>query len=121
MTVEPQSCICPSENYTCRADFVFGMEWRRGIFTDVDPISFVIRSTSGALKIVRGGLQVHFSFVRTAMNLANITSHLFIINEQDVNGSIFTCEAYDHDMHDYVNVTLCSIGKRFTVLYNIIH
>ena len=118
VTVEPSSCICPNQSYTCRADSVIGMTWISDIFTE--PITYSI-VTSSEENIERNGVLVQFSDMRVGGDLADLTSQLFITDIYTVNGSTFTCDASTLQSKDSVMITACVIGKKthLSVLHDI--
>ena len=88
--MEPDSCICSTEYYTCRADLVTGMEIDSSGLTD--PFFYIV-GFSRRLNIVKEGLRVVFSEGRVNGSLSNLTAQLFIIDQQTWNGSNFSCRA----------------------------
>ena len=86
VTVEPQSCICPKESYTCRAYAVTGMSWSTEVITG--QISYIINSPFKE-NITRDDLQVYF------VEDDNILlSQLFIVALDRLSGKYFTCAAF---------------------------
>ena len=81
VTVEPHSCICPSQSYNCRADSILGMTWNSSMLAET-----VVYSTVTSI-IDRDGVLVQFSDVRVRRRVANLTSHLFITDIHMVNGT----------------------------------
>ena len=84
VTVEPHSCICPSQSYNCRADSILGMTWNSSMLAETVVYSTV---TSSEKIIDRDGVLVQFSDVRVRRRVANLTSHLFITDIHTVNGT----------------------------------
>ena len=111
VTVEPHSCICPSQNYTCQADLVVGMEWQSDVLSE--EIDYNKLSSSKNVEISRDGVRVYFTDITAGGNAFNITSYLFITDIQRVNESRFLCEAYTPAIgsRDNTSVTICVIGK----------
>ena len=108
VTVEPHSCICPSQSYICRADSVLGMGWTSDLLMETITYSTVTESEE---IIDRDGVRIHFSDERVGGGFANLTSHLFITDIYMVNGSTFTCVARTLQNKDNVTLTACVIGK----------
>ena len=73
VTVEPHSCICPSQNYTCQADFVIGMEWQSDVLSE--EIDYNTLSFSRDMEVSRDGVRVYFSDITAGGNM--ISHHTF--------------------------------------------
>ena len=118
VTVEPHSCICPSQSYTCRADSILGMTWNSSMLTETVVYSTVTPSE----KIIdRDGVLVQFSDVRVGQRAANFTSHLFITDIHTVNGSTFTCEASSLQSDGSDMITICVTGKIIILILYLYH
>ena len=73
VTVEPHSCICPSQNYTCQADLVIGMEWQSDVLSE--EIDYNTLSSSRDMEVSRDGVRVYFSDITAGGNM--ISHHTF--------------------------------------------
>ena len=97
VAVEPQSCICPRESYTCRA---YGMSWSTEVITD--QISYIISNEN----VTRDDLQVYF------VEEDNIlVSQLFIVALDRLSGNNFSCAAIYDGRSEITMVTACIIGE----------
>ena len=104
VTVEPHGCICPSQNYTCRASSVLRMDWWSDNFSDI------ISSLNGDA-FTGNGVEVRFSAVRIGFTLRHIASHFQITDIQAINGIELTCYATNYDGCGSNSVTVCVSGK----------
>ena len=109
VTVEPQSCICPRESYTCRAYAFTGMGWSTEVITE--QISYFINNPLKR-NVSRDGVQVFF------VEDDNILiSQLFIVALERLNGKNFTCAAFNDDGSETAMVTACIIGEVIKAVY----
>ena len=105
----PQGCICPKQNYTCRAYDATGMSWssekiRRIVYNKNDPLK--------ERNVTEGGVQVLFS-----EEGRNLSSQLFLTTLHDFNGENFTCSAFsDATNGSYTSVIACIIGETFVTV-----
>ena len=88
--MEPDSCICPTESYLCKAYHVERILFDNSDLSD--PFFYDIELTN-RLNVTKGGLTVYFSDMRLEDNLANLTAELFITDSGTWNESIFMCRA----------------------------
>ena len=102
--VEPQSCICPKESYTCRAYAVTGMSWSTEVITD--QISYFINNPFKE-NITRDDLQMFF-FVEDDNILV---LQLFIVALDRLSGKNFSCAAFSDDGSETATVIACIIGE----------
>ena len=103
--MKPDSCVCPNDSYTCRADLVSSIAIENSALSD--PFIYIV-DIAGRSQIMRGGLIVLFSEERVGNGLANLTAQLFIINIQTWNGSIFSCRASGGGTN---SIPVCVTGK----------
>ena len=100
--MQPDSCICPTESYWCRADLVTAIAIEKG------DLSFAYAAGFSNERQVTEGLRVSFSEVGEMNGLANITAQLFIIDQQRWNRTNFSCRATSGDPK---NISVCITGK----------
>ena len=99
--MEPRSCICPEQSYTCRAYDVTGMSWKSEALTERIPYNR--NDPSSTNNITREGIQVLFSEDGT-----NLSSQLFLA---PLSREIFTCTAFNDGGSGNASVTACIIGE----------
>ena len=109
-SLQPDSCICPSDNYTCQADGVIQMEWKSGALDrSSDPrIVFSIAAINNN-NDESGGFRAHFTEEPIGDTNSLITSTLLVTN-LSVNGSNLTCEAAARDITRDI-ITICIVGE----------
>ena len=105
VSVKPDSCICPNDSYTCRADLVTLIAIENSTLSD--PISYVV-DISVRPQVMRDGLRISFSEERVGNGLANLTAQLFIIDIQTWNRSILSCRTSGGGNK---NIPVCVTGK----------
>ena len=106
--MEPMNgCICPSQNYTCRANSATTMAWSIG---SDDPLTYNIFLRLRKHTLTGDGVVAHFSNTTAQNGSANITSHLLTIEPSRLNESSVHCEASFGEAQDRVTVTLCVAG-----------
>ena len=105
MIVTPQGCICPKQNYTCRAYDVTGMSWSR---EKTRRIEF---NKNDQFRVTNGGVQVLFS-----EDGRNLSSQLFFTSLYDYNGENFTCASFSDETNAYTSVIACIIGETFVTV-----
>ena len=106
--VTPQGCICPKQNYTCRAYDVTGMNWSS---EKTQGIVFTNNFPFDKKNITVGGVQVLFS-----EDGRNFSSQLFFTSLHDFNGENFTCAAFSDETNAYTSVIACIIGETFVTV-----
>ena len=118
VTVEPSDgCVCPGQNYTCRAGLVTGINWITAA-NPIDPVAYNISNPSQSSDISRNGIRYIFSEKKSGDGIANITSRLFITNIKR-NKTNVSCEAFlSTDDNDRINVTVCVVGENDGIFYN---
>ena len=121
VSLEPTSCICPSQNYICQADGVKRMQWESDLFLVSDPIDYSLLDSEERsktdLEIEQGGVvQVKFTRSIVVGGVANISSTLLITNLTALNGTNITCEvsAGVHKNDESTSI-ISVIGKRYYV------
>ena len=106
--VWPDRCVCPTESYTCRADFVRAIvidnsEWN----SDLSYIFGVSMRNQSTVD----GVKVTFSSEEVENGLANLTAQLSIIDIPTWNNSTFSCQTTGGAS---VNFSVCVTGKTET-------
>ena len=107
--MKPDSCICPNDSYTCRADLVSFIAIENSALSD--PFTYFV-DISVRPQVMRDGLRVSFSEERVGNGLANLTAHMFIIDIQTWNRSIFRSLASGGGNK---NIPVCVTGKIVSV------
>ena len=110
--MRPQSCICPSDGYTCQAYEVFQMKWLSHTFTesDVDDLLYSVLNSGSYLKKETAGFQANFTGQVISPGVANITSTL-VITDLNVNGTQLTCESRGLEMIRNETLEICIVGE----------
>ena len=111
VSVQPHSCVCPSQNYTCQADNVFIMQWTSESLTE--PIAHVANFATKS-EIQRDDIYVLFTETSSRVRgVVNLTSNLFITDLR-VNETNITCVATSNvGSTDNETITMCVTGKTF--------
>ena len=110
--MRPQSCICPSDGYTCYAAEVLQMKWLSDTFTesDVDDLLYSVVNSGSYLKKETTGFRANFTGQLISSYVANITSTL-VITDPIVNGTQLTCESKSLEMTRNESVEICIVGE----------
>ena len=106
----PHGCVCPSESYTCRADFVGGLNWVFPLSPD-DTINYGVSNPGRSDSVNRNGLKFTFSEKLVSDGVANITSQLTIENIA-ANETTVTCQVFRSSSKFEKNLTVCVVGER---------
>ena len=112
VTVRPQSCICPSDGYTCQAYEVFQMKWLSDTFTesDVDDLLYSVLNGGSYQKKETTGFRANFTGQVISSGVANMTSTL-VITDPIVNGTQLTCESKSLEMTRNETLEICIVGE----------
>ena len=112
VTMRPQSCICPSDGYTCQADEVSQMKWLSDTFTesDVDDLLYSVLNGGSYQKKETAEFRTNFTGQLISDYVANITSTL-VITDPIVNGTQLTCESKIPEMVENESVEICIVGE----------
>ena len=106
VSVQPDSCICPTESYWCRADLVTVIAVQNSNLSE--EFTYVV-DVSFNQQIMGDGLEVLFSEQRVGRGPANLTAQMFIIDIQTWNGSNFICRISGGNNK---NFSICITGKQ---------
>ena len=104
----PDRCVCPTESYTCRVDFVSLIIIHN---SELGSDLLYIFGVSMRNQSTIDGVKVTFSSEEVENGLANLTAQLSIIDIPTWNESTFSCQTTGGAS---VNFFVCVTGKTET-------
>jgi hypothetical protein len=109
ISLQPRSCICPSEGYTCQVKLATALVWKTNSTTEND-IKF--NPSDGGYEY-KDGFKVNATAVQGTEEsklLFNFTSTL-LVTELKANGTNVTCEKIEGMMTNSDTITICLVAN----------